>query len=346
MTVRNATAAVIGAGDFIGAAIARKFAAEGFTVFAGRRNGDKLAPLIAEIEAAGGQAFGRSLDARKEDDITAFLQEADARGAAGGLHLQRRRQRQLPAPRDDRAGVPQGLGDGLLRGLPRRPRGGAADAAARPGLRSSSPAPPPACAAASATPPSPRAKFGLRAVAQAAWRASSGRKNIHVAHLVIDAGVDTAWVRERIKAREGAEALAELDPGRLMQPASIAESLLGALPTAARRLDARNSTSAPSARNGDAMPKVEFLFDFGSPNAYLSHLVIPGHREARTGATFDYVPVLLGGVFKLTGNRSPAEAFAGIRNKPDYREARDRALRPPATASRATSPTRSSRSTR
>ena len=68
---------MIGAGDFIGAAIARKFAAEGFTVFAGRRNGDKLAPLIAEIEAAGGRVFGRSLDARKEEDITAFLQEAD-----------------------------------------------------------------------------------------------------------------------------------------------------------------------------------------------------------------------------------------------------------------------------
>ena len=77
MTARNATVAVIGAGDFIGAAIARKFAAEGFTVFAGRRNGDKLAPLIADIQKSGGKAFGRSLDARKEDDITAFLQEAD-----------------------------------------------------------------------------------------------------------------------------------------------------------------------------------------------------------------------------------------------------------------------------
>ena len=77
MTARNATVAVIGAGDFIGAAIARKFAAEGFTVFAGRRNGDKLAPLVADIETAGGRVVGRSLDARKEEDITAFLQEAD-----------------------------------------------------------------------------------------------------------------------------------------------------------------------------------------------------------------------------------------------------------------------------
>jgi len=62
---------------------------------------------------------------------------------------------------------------------------------------------------------------------------------------------------------------------------------------------------------------VEFHFDFGSPNAYLAHLVIPD-AERRTRAKFDYVPVLLGGVFKLTGNRSPAESLAGIKNKPDY----------------------------
>jgi 2-hydroxychromene-2-carboxylate isomerase len=66
-----------------------------------------------------------------------------------------------------------------------------------------------------------------------------------------------------------------------------------------------------------AMGKVEFHFDFGSPNAYLSHLVIPD-IEHRTGARFVYVPVLLGGVFKLTNNRSPAESLAGIRNKPEY----------------------------
>ena len=65
------------------------------------------------------------------------------------------------------------------------------------------------------------------------------------------------------------------------------------------------------------MPKLEFHFDFGSPNAYLAHLVIP-EIEKRTGSKFEYVPVLLGGVYKLTGNRSPAEAFAGIRNKPEY----------------------------
>jgi 2-hydroxychromene-2-carboxylate isomerase len=65
------------------------------------------------------------------------------------------------------------------------------------------------------------------------------------------------------------------------------------------------------------MIKVEFHFDFGSPNAYLSHLVIP-EIEKRTGVKFEYLPVLLGGVFKLTNNRSPAESLVGIKNKPDY----------------------------
>jgi 2-hydroxychromene-2-carboxylate isomerase len=67
------------------------------------------------------------------------------------------------------------------------------------------------------------------------------------------------------------------------------------------------------------MSKVEFHFDFGSPNAYLSHLVIPA-IEGRTGARFEYVPVLLGGVFKATNNRSPMESMAGIRNKPEYQK--------------------------
>ena len=61
----------------------------------------------------------------------------------------------------------------------------------------------------------------------------------------------------------------------------------------------------------------EFHFDFGSPNAYLSHLVVPAIEE-RTGVAFKYVPVLLGGVFKATGNVSPMVSLQGIRNKPEY----------------------------
>jgi len=63
--------------------------------------------------------------------------------------------------------------------------------------------------------------------------------------------------------------------------------------------------------------KVEFHFDFGSPNAYLAEIALPA-IEQRTGVKFEYVPVLLGGVYKLTGNRSPAESLRGIKNKPEY----------------------------
>lgn len=62
---------------------------------------------------------------------------------------------------------------------------------------------------------------------------------------------------------------------------------------------------------------LQFHFDFGSPNAYFVHRVIPD-IEMRTGAHFAYVPVLLGGIFKATGNQAPMIAFAGIRNKLDY----------------------------
>lgn len=63
--------------------------------------------------------------------------------------------------------------------------------------------------------------------------------------------------------------------------------------------------------------KLECHFDFASPNCYYSHKVIP-EIERRTGETFDYFPILLGGVFKSTNNRSPMEQFAGVRNKSEY----------------------------
>ena len=64
-------------------------------------------------------------------------------------------------------------------------------------------------------------------------------------------------------------------------------------------------------------PKVEFHFDFGSPNAYFVHKLIP-QVEQRTGAKFTYVPILLGGVFKLTNNQPPMVQFKDIKNKQDY----------------------------
>jgi 2-hydroxychromene-2-carboxylate isomerase len=61
----------------------------------------------------------------------------------------------------------------------------------------------------------------------------------------------------------------------------------------------------------------QFMFDFGSPNAFLSHEAIPA-IEQRTGVKFEYLPILLGGVFKATNNKSPAETLAGVKNKPEF----------------------------
>ena len=61
----------------------------------------------------------------------------------------------------------------------------------------------------------------------------------------------------------------------------------------------------------------QFLFDFGSPNAFLSHEAIPA-IEKRTGVKFEYVPILLGGIFKATNNKSPAETLAGVKNKREF----------------------------
>jgi NAD(P)-dependent dehydrogenase (short-subunit alcohol dehydrogenase family) len=222
MAKRNATVAVIGAGDFIGAAIAKRFAAEGFTIFAGRRNAEKLASLVADVEASGGEIVSRGLDARKEDDITAFLRAADSHAPleicifnVGGnvnfplLDTTERVFRKvwelacyagfLTGREAARLMLARGRGCIFFTGATASVRGGIGYAAFA------------------------SAKAGLRAVAQSMAR-ELGPKNIHVAHLVIDAGVDTAFVRERIKRQAGAQALENLEPDRLMNPASIAEA--------------------------------------------------------------------------------------------------------------------------
>jgi len=222
MQKRNATAAVIGAGDYIGSEIAKKFASEGFTIFAGRRNGDKLAPLVEDIEKADGKVFARSLDARKEEEITSFLAEADKHaplevcifniGANVNFPITETTERVfrkvwemacysgfLAGREAARLMLPRGQGHIFFTGATASLRGGVGYAAFA------------------------SAKFGLRAVAQSMAR-ELWPKNIHVAHLIIDSGVNTAWVRERLKEREGQAALDNLDPNRLMPPASVAES--------------------------------------------------------------------------------------------------------------------------
>ncbi|MBN8485358.1 MAG: SDR family NAD(P)-dependent oxidoreductase [Sphingomonadales bacterium] len=211
----GASVAVIGAGDFIGAAIVRKFAAEGFAVHAGRRNGDKLAPLL------GGNVTGRSLDAREPDDVTAFLAEAEAIAPLALVVFNVGANVHFPfLDTTDRvfrkvwemacfAGfvtvreaarimAPRGSGKIFVTG-------------ATAGLRGN-----PGYSAFAA------AKAGLRAMAQSAAR-ELWPQGIHLAHLVIDAGVDTEWVRQRVIERIGAEALAA-QPDLLMPPEAVAEA--------------------------------------------------------------------------------------------------------------------------
>src|SRR5262245_51182533 len=92
----------------------------------------------------------------------------------------------------------------------------------------------------------------------------------------------------------------------------------GCLPAHRRlRLAFRQCGSGETRKEMAMMPKVEFHFDFGSPNAYLAHKVLPAIEE-RTGVGFGYVPVLLGGVFKLTGNQPPMVQFKDVEAKWTY----------------------------
>ena len=219
---RNAVVAVIGAGDFIGAAIARRFAAEGYLVFAGRRNGDKLEPLRQEIETAGGRIVTRSLDARDEDQVTAFLADAENAaplevcifnvGANVTFPLLETTSRVFRKVWEMACFAGFLAGREAARHMLARRHGSIFFTGATAGLRGGS------GYAAFAS-----AKFGLRAVAQAAAR-ELGPQGIHVAHLVIDAGVDTAWVRDRLRERDGDKALAALEPDRLMRPEAVAEA--------------------------------------------------------------------------------------------------------------------------
>lgn len=213
---RHASVVVVGAGDYIGGAIAKRFAAEGYLVFMGRSNADKLLPLKAEIEAAGGRAEARALDAREEEQVIAFIDEAEAAapveavifniGANVNFPLLETTARVfrkvwelacfagfLTGREGARVMLPRGRGSLFFTGATAGLRGGSGYAAFA------------------------SAKFGIRAVAQAAAR-ELGPKGIHVAHLVIDAGVDTEWVRERMKA-------AGVSSDRvLLQPSSVADT--------------------------------------------------------------------------------------------------------------------------
>ena len=218
----NASVAIVGAGDFIGAAIARRFAAEGYRVHGGRRQSDKLASLAEEIASAGGTFRPHALDARSAESMEAFLDAADADaplelcifnvGANVNFPILETTDRVfrkvwemacfggfLAGREAARRMLVHGRGSIFFTGATASLRGGSGYAAFA------------------------AAKAGLRALAQSMARELAPR-NIHIAHLVIDAGVDTAWVRERIAANRGVDAAEALPADPLMSPGSIAET--------------------------------------------------------------------------------------------------------------------------
>lgn len=219
ITPRNASVAVVGAGDYIGAAIARRFAREGYLVFAGRRQGEKLAALKAEIEAEGGRIETRSLDAREEDQVSAFFEEVERAAPLEAAIFNIGANVNFPlldtTSRVFRKVWEMACYAGFLSGreaarhMVGRGRGSIFFTGATAGLRGG------VGFAAFAS-----AKFGLRALAQSAAR-ELGPKGLHVAHLVIDAGVDTAWVRDRIRERGGDPESAERT---LMRPEAVADA--------------------------------------------------------------------------------------------------------------------------
>jgi NAD(P)-dependent dehydrogenase (short-subunit alcohol dehydrogenase family) len=214
--------AVVGAGDFIGAAIARRFAEGGYRVHGGRRHADKLVGLEQEIASTGGIFVGHALDARDEASLAPFFDAADADaplevcvfniGANVQFPLLDTTERVfrkvwemacyagfLTGREAARRMLKHGRGSIFFTGATASMRGGQGYAAFA------------------------SAKAGLRALAQAMAR-ELHPQNIHVAHLVIDAGVDTAWVRERIAQRAGQAAVEAMPEDMLMKPASIAEA--------------------------------------------------------------------------------------------------------------------------
>jgi NAD(P)-dependent dehydrogenase (short-subunit alcohol dehydrogenase family) len=193
--MKKKVAIVVGAGDAIGSAIVRKFAQRGLVVVALRRNGDKLEPLLNELAAGGHEAYGYSCDARKEEDIIERF--AAVAADIGEIDV---------VVFNIGANVPMGILDtdsrkffkiwemacfaGFLTGreaarhMTRNGRGTILFTGATASVRGA------AGFAAFAS-----AKHGLRALAQSMAR-ELGPKNIHVAHVVIDAAVDTAWIAE------------------------------------------------------------------------------------------------------------------------------------------------------
>ncbi|MCP4756650.1 MAG: SDR family NAD(P)-dependent oxidoreductase [Proteobacteria bacterium] len=213
-------ALVVGVGDGLGSAVARKFAGEGLTVCAARRNGEKLNDLCRQIGESGGIAHGFSLDARKEEQVVDLFDKIEREigpievavfnvggnvrfgilettvrkytkmwemGCLAGFITGREAARKM---------VPRGRGTIIFTGATASVRGAAGYAAFA------------------------GAKHGLKALSQSMAR-ELGSKGIHVAHVVVDGAIDTPWIRENFS-----EWIKGKPDHALLNPDDIAENYL------------------------------------------------------------------------------------------------------------------------
>ena len=212
---------IVGAGDYIGAAIARRFALGGYTVCLARRNGDKTQDVVNQISHKGGTAYGFSLDARDEEQVVTTFAEIEQEigpleivifNIGGNVNFPIRETTTRVFSKVWQMASLAGFltGREAAKYMVPRQRGSLFFTGATASLRGGS------GFAAFAS-----AKFALRGLAQSLAR-ELGPENIHVAHLIIDAGVDTHWVRERM-AERGVDP--DSIPGNaLLQPESVAEA--------------------------------------------------------------------------------------------------------------------------
>jgi len=211
-------ALVVGAGDATGSAIARRFACEGYVACVTRRSADKLQPLVDEIRSAGGEAQGFASDARKEEQVTELVEHIESTigpievfvfniGANVPCSVLEETARKYFKIWEMACFAGFLTGQAVAKRMATRRRGTMLFTGATAALRGS------ANFAAFAT-----AKHGLRALAQSMAR-ELGPMNIHVAHVVIDGAIDTAFIRENFPAK-----YAEKDQDGILAPEHIADA--------------------------------------------------------------------------------------------------------------------------
>ncbi|MEG1628514.1 SDR family oxidoreductase [Pseudomonas sp.] len=209
---------VVGAGDATGGAIAKRFAREGYLACVARRSADKLQPLVDKIQAEGGQAYGFAFDARKEEEVAALVEQIESTlgpieafvfniGANVPCSILDETARKYFKIWEMACFAGFLTGQAVARRMVARERGTILFTGATAGLRGA------AGFAAFAG-----AKHGIRALAQSMAR-ELGPRNIHVAHVVVDGAIDTAFIRDSFPERYALK-----DQDGILDPAHIADS--------------------------------------------------------------------------------------------------------------------------